>query len=923
MIELPSGIVTFVFTDIEGSTRLLHQLGHQEYSVLLDRHHRLLRSAFTTHDGVEVDTAGDGFFVAFARTSDAVAACLDAQLALIASSWPEGGEIRVRMGIHTGEAAPTDGRYVSIEVHQAARIAAVAHGGQVVISEVSQSLIRDHLPDGSDLWDLGAHRLKDFGTPQHLFQLCHPSLPKEFPPLRSLTVRRHNLPAPLTDFIGRHHELAELREILMGTRLLTLTGTGGAGKTRLGLQLAHNALGQYPDGAWLAELAPISDPALVPQQVASALQLRDEPGRPLVETIIDYLGSKNLLLILDNCEHLADASAALAATVMARCERVTILATSRQSLNVPGEHVWRVPSLPLPPAGALPPLEELVTYDAVGLFVARASLADRRFTLTEENAASVVDVLRHLDGIPLAIELATARLRLLSVGQLAARLGDRFRVLTGGSTTLLPRQRTLRALVDWSHDLLSEDEQVLLRRASLFAGDFSLSAAEDICSGGGLEPDEILDLLGQLVDKSLVLAETHDDAARYRMLETIRQYAGERLAENGEHGAFSDRYCQWYVELAQRAEAKLLGPEQAFWLDLLEKEHDNLRQVLRWTKDAGQVQTVYSIAAALWRFWWIRGHLGEGRSWLDGALSDVACAPAVRGRALHAAGALAWDQSDYRAARYFLSESIRLLRDVGDHVGVACAMYKLAAVFGLQGDNAQARCLLEETLQDGRRRNDAQAIGQSVLLLGQVAFQEGNVEEATEWWERSLAHFRDIGDTYAVTASLGCLAEAVLLSGRVEEAGRLVEDSLEMGRALGDKWRVARATHVLGEIAHQEGDLGKAAALQRKALRLRREIGLRDGIADSLEGLADVAASAHDWAQAARLLAAAHALRIEIGAPVAPGRAHQHAEVLERVRTELGEAPFARAWEESLHMSVDDVISQECGSGSDTRSVAA
>jgi predicted ATPase/class 3 adenylate cyclase len=921
--ELPSGTVTFLFTDIEGSTRLLQHVGHQRYRELLEEHRRLLRSAFTAHGGVEVETEGDGFFVAFGQASDAVAACLEAQRAVVSHDWPDGIEIRVRMGAHTGEAVPAGVGYVSLHVHQAARIAAAAHGGQVLFSEVTGSLVAADLPDGVELCDLGDHRLKDFDSAQRLFQLCHPDLPREFPPVRSLRVRRHNLPAQLTNFIGREEELAELVELLSSTRLLTITGTGGAGKTRLGLQLASAIVDGYPDGAWFAELAPLADPGLVPQQVASALQLRDEPGRTLTETIVDYLRTRELLLVLDNCEHLVDAAADLAAALLVECDGLRILATSRQPLGLPGEQVWRIPSLPLPEPGVVPPPEELMSYDAVRLFVDRATLVDPRFRVTRDNTGSVLGILRHLDGIPLAIELAAARLRVLGVNQLAARLTDRFRVLTGGSRALLPRQRTLRALVDWSYDLLSEPEQALLRRTSLFAGGFSLIAAEDICAGDGLERDDVLDLLTQLVDKSLVVVDPRGDEDRYGLLETIRQYGGERLVERGEGDAFQRRYVRWYFELGRQAEVELVGPDQAAWLDRLETEHDNIRQVVRTARELGDLDSAYGLAAALWRFWWIRGYLGEGRSWLDGALSDRDCQPEVRAKALHAAGALAWDQSDYRAARYFLSESISLFQELGDENGVAGSTYKLASVFGLQGDNARARHLLEENLESARHRHDGQGVAQSLIQLVQVAMQEGRMSEAKSLSAQSLAVSRELGDTYAITASLAFLGEVALAEGAVGDARRMVAESLEGGRALGDKWRIARALHVLGEIACREGDCRRAAALHRDALRTRREIGQRDGIVDSLESLADLAARQEDWERAARLLGAAEALRDAIGAPVAPGRVQDHARFIAAVRTELDEAEFDRVWQDGQAMSLDQAIAYAYDEDDDARSVAA
>ncbi len=510
MAGLPTGTVTFLFTDIEGSTTLLQRLGDRRYADVLEEHRRLLRAAFEEGHGQEVDTQGDAFLVAFPRARDAVGAAVAAQQALTKHAWPDGASLRVRMGLHTGEPVSETEGYVGLDVHRAARICAAGHGGQILLSQAVGVLAAPDLPPGVSLRELGTHRLKDLKEPEHLFQVVNPDLPTDFPPLKSLDVLPNNLPRQLTSFVGREREMAEVKSLLPTTSLLTLTGAGGSGKTRLGLQVAADMLEHYPDGIWFAQLAPLSEPRLVAKAVASAVGIPEQPGRPLAETMVDYLRRGARLLLLDNCEHLLEACAQLADSLLRACRNLRMVATSREALGIGGELTYRVPSLSVPDLKRLPPMESLTQYEAVRLFVERAAFSKPGFQITNGNAAAVVQVTHRLDGIPLAIELAAARINALPVDVIAVRLNHQFRLLTGGSRTGLPRQQTLQATLDWSYNLLSEDEQALLRRLSVFAGGFALEAAEKVCSGTGLHEYEILDKLTRLVEKSLVIYEEAD-----------------------------------------------------------------------------------------------------------------------------------------------------------------------------------------------------------------------------------------------------------------------------------------------------------------------------------------------------------------------------------------------------------------------------
>jgi len=555
MASLPTGTVTFLFTDIEGSTRLLREFGDR-YAQVLTEHRRVLRTKFAERGGREVDTQGDALFVVFPSARDALSAAVAAQRAVVRHVWPDQLDVRVRMGLHTGEARLGEEGYVGLDVHRAARIGAAAHGGQILLSQTIRDLVADELPAEVSLQDLGERRLRDFARPQRLFQVVAPGLITDFPPLESLEVLPNNLPIQLTSFIGREREIAEIKELMRSTRLLTLTGAGGCGKTRLALQVAADVVETFRDGVWFVDLVGLSDPTIVPQAVASTLGMREASGRPLLAMLADYLRDRHVLLVLDNCEHLVVACAQLADNLLGACPHLQILATSREAVGIEGEQTFRVPSLSVPDLQRLPTLEKLTDYEAVRLFTERARWSQSAFRVTYQNAEAVARVCVQLDGIPLAIEMAAARVKVLTVEQIATRLNDRFRLLSAGSRTALPRHQTLRATMDSSHDLLPEKERRVLRRASVFAGGWTLEAAEAICAGDGVEASEILDPLTRLVDKSLVIAEPHGGETRYRLLETVRQYGRDRLAESGETAGIRTRHRDWYLEFAELARAE-------------------------------------------------------------------------------------------------------------------------------------------------------------------------------------------------------------------------------------------------------------------------------------------------------------------------------------------------------------------------------
>ena len=656
---LATGAVTLLFTDIEGSTALWEQ-DSARMSQALAAHDVLLRSAVESHRGRVVKTTGDGIHAVFDQALDALAATVVLQRSLADAATTSGVPLHVRCGLHAGVVEYRDNDYFGSAVNRAARIMSAAHGGQVLLSKAVADGVREQLPPAIALRDLGKVRLKDLSTPEHVFQVLHADLRREFPALRSLEATPNNLPQQATSFIGRDKELAELKRLLAKARLLTFTGSGGCGKTRLSLQVAADSLERFPDGVWLVELAPLADPGLVAQTIATALGLKETPGKPIVQTLTEHLEDKRLLLLLDNCEHLLDGCAKLVDTLLGKLPQVRILASSREALGIGGEQSYRVPSLSLPDLKQAHTPTSVAPFEAVQLFSERAILSRPDFQITPQNAAALVSICHRLDGIPLAIELAAARVRSLSVEEINRKLDQRFRLLTGGSRTALPRQQTLRSLIDWSYDLLNASEKLLLQRVSVFAGGWTMEAAECVCIGAGVENAEVLDLMTSLADKSLVLAEEGDGQMRYRLLETVRQYAREKLIESGNGEALRERHRDYFLALAKQAQPKMMGIEHATWLRRLEDEHENLRAALDWSQMEERSDAGLQLCAALHRFWWARGYLSEGREWCIRALGKAGAEAQTQERAdaLNVAGVLAYHQGDYPAARASDEESL-------------------------------------------------------------------------------------------------------------------------------------------------------------------------------------------------------------------------------------------------------------------------
>lgn len=911
MATLPTGTVTFLFTDIEGSTRLLQSLGDAGYAELLASHRELLRSAFNATGGHELETQGDGFLVAFQSARRAVAAALSAQRALIAHPWPPGAVLRVRMGLDTAEVTVHGGAYAGLGLHRAARICASGWGGQILLSRITADVVGNELPAGPSLRDLGDHHLKDLQRTERIYQLMHADLPADFPPLRSLDSLPNNLPRHLTSFIGRERAIADVKQRLSRTRLLMLTGSGGCGKTRLALQVGADLVEAFTDGVWLVELAPISDPALVPQTVASTLHIREEPGRPLLVTLTEHLGPKQMLLLLDNCEHLVEACSHLAETMLRTCPDLRILATSREPLAIAGEMTWRVPSLSVPDPLRLPPLDTLTEYEAVRLFIERAAAARPDFAVTERNAPALAQVCHQLDGIPLAIELAAARVKVLPVNQIAERLNDLFRLLTGGGRTSLPHHQTLEAAMDWSYGLLSEQERTLLGRLSVFAGGWTLEAAEAGCAGDGVAPTMILDLMSQLVDKSLVMARVHDEpavAGRYWQQEPVRQYAAKKLRQSGGEAAAHRRHWEYFVDLVEHS--SLRGEDQALWTDRLTIERDNLRAALERSKtSADGADATLRLAASLWWFWFTQGMLTEGRAWLEGALAlRGATTAAARAAALYGAGAIAWTQGDLTRAAELAGEALDRCRALGDRLGVIYSLTILGGVRMFQGDYTHTTAMAEEALALCRELGYQWETATVLGLLGWAAQHQGDFMRAEVLCAESLAIFRGIGDTWGVAWVLSHLGNVTWRQGRYDRARELLEESIGLARDLGHRPQLATSLHELARLTLAEGDPDRASALESEALALRKDQGELWGIAECLEGLAAAAQARGGSERAVRLLGAAAALREAIGVPLPAADLAGRAHVVSAARAALGDERLGTAEARGRGMILEQVL---------------
>ncbi|HJP72051.1 MAG TPA: adenylate/guanylate cyclase domain-containing protein [Candidatus Limnocylindria bacterium] len=871
MPELLTGIVTFLFSDIEGSTRLL-QAHPDSWPATLERHGELLRAAFRAEGGEEVGTEGDSFFFGFPTPAGAIRGAIAAQRALAAEPWPDGIAVNVRIGLHTGEAGFAADSYAGLNVHRASRIAGAGHGGQVLLSDATRTLGAADLPEGVTLRDLGEHRLKDLDQPERLWQLVIPGCRTDFPPVRSLDVA-NNLPKRLTTFLGREREIAAVSELLARNRLLTLTGPGGTGKTRLSLEVASRTMERYPDGVFFVELGPITDPDLVAPTIAQTLNLPDRGGRTAVERLVDHIGPKRLLLVLDNFEQVVDAAPSVRALLDA-CPNLTMLTSSRSVLHVSGEQEYPVPPLGLPDPARLPPLAALSQYEAVALFIERARAVKPDFDVTNDNAPAVAEICVRLDGLPLAIELAAARIRILTPQAMLSRLEHRLGLLAGGSRDLPERQQTLRGAIAWSHDLLDEADRSLFACTSVFVGGAGFEAIEEVC-GDQTEAD-LLDALGSLVEKSLLRqSDGIGGEARFTMLETIREFAMEQAVERGRWDELKARHMALFASFAERAAADVMGPDKRTWLDRLEQDHDNLRAAFGAAIASGSAETALRMGASLWRFWQMRGYLKEGVERLSEALALPAShdVPAARADALSAAAGLAYWQADSDRSRAWYEEEIAAREALGDRPGLAEAHYGISftwSIIGLpEADHAdQALSHVNEALAIFTELEDEAGVARAEWALGNVAYGMARSDESRKHARHALEIFERLNDGFMVgwalfTNSLSDLYDDYVADGGRPESLAQAHDLLERAlRIFADAQDVSGYTLVLDAlalVAHRSGDRSRAARLSGAVANLERTSGTglnlwnREVLGFHPDTIRNDPALADDWAAGERM----------------------------------------------------------------------
>lgn len=1010
------GAVTFLFTDLEGSSRLWEQYP-AAMPAALKRHDVILQEAVEANHGQVVKTTGDGLLAAFPTARDGLQAAIAAQNRLASEAWGETGPLRARMGLHSGDAEYRQGDYFGPALNRAARLMALASGGQVLLSRAAAGLVNDRLPADIALRDLGEHCLRDLSEPERVYQAVASGLPADFPPLRSLSAFPNNLPVQLTSFVGREDEIAEVRRLLGAStalsapgslsavegsagastaansastslsapgnastgsarqtagegsarqmavegsaRLLTLTGPGGSGKTRLSLQTAAGLLEAFPDGVWLVELAALTDPGLATQAAAGALGVRELQGQPLLDTLTDYLRYKNCLLILDNCEHLIDAVARLAGHLLKSCARLKILASSREALGIPGEVAYRVPSLP-PPAAGSNQLEVVAASAAVQLFVERAQAALPSFTLTEQNAAAVAQIARRLDGIPLALELAAARVRVLTAAQIAARLNDRFRLLTGGSRTALPRQQTLRALIDWSWELLTPAEQILLRRVSVFAGGWSLEAAEAVvCDGasttargradlsgastplsapeveqpgrqaesGGLSAVEgparldsldLLDLLDQLVNKSLVLVDRIGGEARYRLLETIRQYGHERLMESGEAARMRDRHLDYFLEQAEEIFPRLFGPEMQAWRKWYQREFENYQVAFEWALDSDPLMALRlassyidgpRVASDSILVNWLKAAIERTDIMLDQPEGRSPEFLLARSRGIANLVTAVFGMGEMIEAQRLSVEAVRLAREINDLRSLARAEAMAGLAFAITGDGRQAETLANEALQiteqNGYLVEEMMALSP---LIATAIYNTGDLQLARRLSLRALQLARRVGNPWMIGMQMLNFARAAGHAGDLDQARKQYQEAEDLFQKVEDGHFINVSRSEMAHLLRKTGYADEALDMYRATLDEWRRMGNRSAAAHELECMGFIAVTRGQAERAARLFGAAEALREACGVPMTPMERIEYDLAVESLKRLIDSATVQANWSEGWGMNVEAAV---------------
>lgn len=825
---VPQGTVVLLFTDIEGSTRLWETVP-EAMKVCLARHDELVAGAIEGAGGRIFKTMGDAFCAAFVSPFEAIDAVVEIQRRLHREPWPTDCPIKVRAAVHVGAVELRNDDYFGPPLNRVARLLNAARGGQIVLSLALSELVRDSLPIGCSITDLGLHRLKDLVRPEHIFQLRVEGLIAEFPALISLDNPDlpNNLPQQTTSFIGREREMAQIKRMTSESRLVTLVGSGGSGKSRLTLQMGAELLGDDPDGVWLVELAAISDGDLVPSAILAALSIPDAPGRPPTDVLIDTLRLKRLVLLVDNCEHVLDVAARTIDRVLKQCPGVRIIANSREALNIPGEAVMRVPSLSIPPVDRIYSPESLSQFEAVRLFIARAEAASPGFEVTTENAPAVAEICYRLDGIPFALELAAARVKTMSVSAVHERLNDRFRLLTGGARTAMPRHQTLRALFDWSYDLLDDDEKRLFRRLAVFAGGWTLDSAHAVCASEGLEEWEMVDLLASLVDKSLAQMDPESEPTRYRFLESARQYASQAL-DAEELNTLRAKHAVYFSKLAARIGHELAGPDAVVHLRWLESERDNLRAAFEFSMTDGKEEVALAIASDLRMFFWMRGPVREGESWMARALD----APGNQNPTAERAGALfgravMWNiMGDQSPSLPWLEEALEIRRRIADEEGEAVVL-NMIGIYHKDDERLElAESFFEQSLAIRRRLDLRSGIGSSLTNLGSLRRQMGDPRGSLAIHLEALEIKKLLGEAPNLAISYQNIASLSLELGERDSCISALNEGLRISIATMDRRVMLNLLDTAIEFLYLDGAERDALLLKAACDRLRDDNGI-------------------------------------------------------------------------------------------------
>lgn len=949
-MNIPTGTVTFLFTDIEGSTKLSQEFPDTIQS-LLEIHNNILNSAVESNNGFVFKIIGDAFCCAFDKAEDAVYAAVEAQKAL-SSGNREGAEIKVRMGIHSGAAEWTDNNYSGyVTLARSQRVMSTAYGGQIIASNNTFKLISEKTEDPAydfSFRDLGERRLKDLIQPIRLFQIINDGLRKEFPPVKTIDARPNNIPVQLTSFIGREKEMKEIKDLLAGTRLLTLVGPGGTGKTRLSLQTGADLIDNFENGVWFVEIASLQDPQLLPQTIAQTLGLKEQSGKKTEDAIADFLKDKKILIIIDNCEHLIDASANIALMMLRKSPGLKIIATSREALHCEGEQTYKVQSLSHhKPGGSITP-EILSQYEAVRLFIERATAVNPSFRVNNENAPALAQICFQLDGIPLAIELAAVRIKVLSLNSICERLDDRFKLLTGGNRTSLPRQQTLKALIDWSYDLLSEKEKLLLQRLSVFNGGWTMDASEKICSDEIIDEYEILDLLSNLADKSLIKIIESENNIRYTMLETIKKYSIDKLSESDSINEIHKKYFDYFCGIAEESETKLTGAAQREWISLMADDIENFRACLRWSFENYPVGSL-KLTVHLGKFWELRSHFTEALEFLRKSLEHSGSADVLwKAKAVYWTGFFLIHQGKYEESKKNLNRSLEMFREINYKDGEAVSLISLGTIgvfqgdyenlftfsgeslsisreinnrsyiarnlqnigLGLmqQGDHDAARKKLEEGIKLYRELGDPIQLAKIIGNIGALEYLQTNYDKAREALNESLQLRYELGDRQGISIALNNLGSIAYMLKEFDEAERLLEESLVIIRDLGDKRVYVTAVSTLGSIANDKGDLDKAKKMFVESITVSNEIGDKYSLSKGFEGFADIYLTQNNY-KASCILAAKYISLLESSKKnIIEGEIVRIENIKSALRSNLSDTDYETYWKKGESMTAEEVM---------------